>query len=239
VSAPSLDVIRWGRERARTGPWRGDRLVAHLVPMPEAPPLSAGFVRRALDVLAEQGYRQVVTSALGEGEAEGFVAAGFDVGQRLHLLVHGLDELPPMPAVPARLRRAWPFDRATVLEVDNLAFAPFWRLDDRGLDDALGATPRARFRVAVAGSRPVGYAIIGAAGRRGFVQRLAVHPNFQGRALGRALLIDGLRWLQDRSATAAVVNTQFGNDAALALYEATGFRRQPHGLAVLTIGIGS
>jgi ribosomal protein S18 acetylase RimI-like enzyme len=33
-----------------------------------------------------------------------------------------------------------------------------------------------------------------------------------------------------------VVNTQWGNDAALALYERLGFRRLPQGLAVLSTG---
>jgi ribosomal protein S18 acetylase RimI-like enzyme len=239
VSAPSLDVIRWGRERARSGPWRGDLHTAHLVPLPEAAPLSVEFVRRALTVLSGQGYRQVVTAALAEGECGGFLSAGFEVAEGLHLLVHELNDLAPVPDVVGRLRRAWPFDRPTVIELDNLAFTDFWRLDDQGLDDAIQATPRARFRVGVpvAAGRPCGYAICGFAGRRGYVQRLAVHPEHQGQGWGRALLLDGLHWLRDRAASTAVVNTQHGNEAALALYQDTGFRRQPRGLAVLSIGL--
>jgi len=239
VSAPSLDVIRWGRERARTGPWRGDQHTAHLVPLPEAAPLSADFVRRALTVLADQGYRQVVTSALAEGECAGFLSAGFAVAQGLHLLVHDLIDLPDLPAVPGRLRRAWPFDRPAVIELDNLAFSEFWRLDSQGLTDAIQATPRARFRVAVptAATQPCGYAVCGVAGRRGYVQRLAVHPEFQGQGWGRALLLEGLHWLRDRSAFTAVVNTQHGNERALHLYLAMGFQQQRSGLAVLSIGL--
>jgi ribosomal protein S18 acetylase RimI-like enzyme len=239
VSAPSLDVIRWGRERARTGPWRGDRQTAQLVPLPETAPLSAEFVRRALTVLSDRGYRHVVTAALSEGECAGFLTAGFEVAEGLHLLVHDLIDLAPWPNPPGRLRRAWPFDRPAVVELDNRAFTAFWRLDKPGLDDAIQATPRARFRVAVpAGTgRPCGYAICGFAGRRGYVQRLAVHPDFQGQGFGRALLLDGLHWLRDRGAGTAVVNTQHGNETALALYQHTGFRRQPAGLTVLSIGL--
>ena len=241
VSAPSLDVIRWGRERARTGPWRGDREVAHLVPVPDTPPLSPEFVRRCLDVLAERGYCRVVTAALAIGESTGFLAAGFEVTEQLHLLAHGLDDLPPVPPVDGRIRRAWPFDRGTVLEIDNLAFSPFWRLDDRGLDDAIDATPRSRFRVGMAATdrRPCSYAICGCAGQRGFVQRLAVHPDVQGHGFGRALLLDGLAWMRARAVSRAVVNTQQDNQAALALYEAVGFRRERHGLAVLSIGLAA
>ena len=239
MSAPSLDLIRWGRERARTGPWRGDRRIAHLVPLPESAPLSADFVRRAVTVLSGQGYQKVVTAALAEGECEGFFAAGFEIAEGLHLLVHDLDDLPPMSEIPGRLRRAWAFDRAAVVALDNLAFSEFWRLDDQGLTDAIQATPRARFRVAVptAETRPYAYAICGYAGRRGYVQRLAVHPDFQGQGWGRALLLDGLHWLRDRGARTAVVNTQHGNQTALRLYQHTGFRRQPNGLAVLSIGL--
>ena len=241
MSAPSLDVIRWGRERARTGPWRGERDVAHLVPVPDTPPLSPEFVRRCLDVLAERGYCRVVTAALAVGETNGFLAAGFEVTEELHLLAHDLDDLPPVPVVNGRIRRAWAFDRNTVLEIDNLAFTPFWRLDGHGLDDAIAATPRSRFRVGVTATdkHPCSYAICGCAGRRGFVQRLAVHPDIQGRGFGRALLLDGLVWMQGRAVRRAVVNTQQDNQSALALYEAVGFRRQRHGLAVLSIGLAA
>jgi ribosomal protein S18 acetylase RimI-like enzyme len=239
VSAPSLDLIRWGRERARTGPWRGDRRIAHLVPLPESAPLSAEFVRRAVTVLSGQGYEKVVTAALAESECEGFFAVGFELAEGLHLLVHDLVDLPVLPEVPGRLRRAWTFDRQAVLALDNLAFSEFWRLDDQGLTDAIQATPRARFRVAVpaGATRPCGYAICGYAGRRGYVQRLAVHPEFQGHGWGRALLLDGLHWLGDRGTRTAVVNTQHGNQTALSLYLHTGFRQQPNGLAVLSIGL--
>jgi ribosomal protein S18 acetylase RimI-like enzyme len=51
--------------------------------------------------------------------------------------------------------------------------------------------------------------------------------------VGRALAVDGLRWLRRRGVARAVVNTQYGNDAALALYLRIGFREEPSDLAVL------
>jgi ribosomal protein S18 acetylase RimI-like enzyme len=83
----------------------------------------------------------------------------------------------------------------------------------------------------------VGYAVTGRAGRRGFLQRLAVQPDHQRGGLGRALVLDGLRWLRRWRAERAVVNTQLENDAALALYENLGFRREPSGLSVLGAGL--
>jgi len=72
-------MIRWGGERAHGGPWRADRSVALLVPVPDGRALSAGFARRCLAVLAAQGYRRVVTSALRPEERLGFLEAGFEV----------------------------------------------------------------------------------------------------------------------------------------------------------------
>src|ERR1700730_16652064 len=48
VGVPGVDVITWGPERARAGPWRGDRQVAYLAPVANAPIPSAAFVRRCL-----------------------------------------------------------------------------------------------------------------------------------------------------------------------------------------------
>ncbi|MGH9058278.1 MAG: hypothetical protein ACRDZY_01980, partial [Acidimicrobiales bacterium] len=85
-SAASVDVLRWGRERARTSTWRGDRTVAFLAPVPDAPLPSAAFLRRCLATLAERGFTRVVTGALSPLEQTGFLAVGFDVEEHLHLL---------------------------------------------------------------------------------------------------------------------------------------------------------
>jgi ribosomal protein S18 acetylase RimI-like enzyme len=234
MSAPAVDVLRWGRERARTGPWRGEA---------DAPPPSAEFLRRCLDILASRGVVRVVTGALSPLEQVGFLAAGFDVAERLHLL--GIDLAGPPPDVPdgVRLARGRRRDRDDVLAVDRASFSPFWRFDQLGLDDALDATPMTRWRVAVPGprwqhGRPIaGYAICGRAGSRGFVQRLAVDPGAQRQGTGRRLLLDGLHWMSRKGVQRAVVNTQVGNEAALALYLAVGFTEQPNGLSVLAAGL--
>ena len=240
VCAAEIDVIRWGPERARTGPWRGNGQVAYLAPMPDAPIPSADFVKRCCDVLAARGFQRIVTGALAPGEAAGFLHAGFQIEERLHLLGNDLTSVPPPPR-QVRMRRAGRLDRSRVLEIDSLAFPPFWRLDGHGLDEAIRATPHARFRVSQgrigAADGLTGYAVTGRAGRRGFLQRLAVDPAAQRAGIGRALVLDGLRWLKRWRVERAVVNTQLENEAALALYESLGFRREPAGLSVLSVGL--
>ncbi|MEA2685229.1 MAG: hypothetical protein QOE93_424 [Actinomycetota bacterium] len=120
-----------------------------------------------------------------------------------------------------------------MLDVDAGSFSHFWRLDRGGLDEALTATPSTRFRVAALDRRVVGYAITGRAGDQGYLQRLAVAVAARRSGVGRALALDGLRWLRRRGVHRAVVNTQFGNDAALALYLHVGFRLEQSDLAVL------
>ncbi|MGI8685146.1 MAG: GNAT family N-acetyltransferase [Acidimicrobiales bacterium] len=235
MSAANIDVIRWGRERVRTGPWRGDRDVAYLTPLPDAPLPSAVFVRRCLDQLAARGFQRVITSALSPAEQAGFLGAGFEVHERLHLLEHDLRHVPR--ADLAALRRGSADDHPSVLAVDGRAFPSFWRIDETSLGEALNATPNSRFRVAALDGGVVGYAVTGRAGRRGFLQRLAVDPDEQRRGLGRALCIDALRWLRRWRVEQAVVNTQMGNEAALTLYESLGFRREAAGLSVLSAAL--
>lgn len=226
-----LRVVRWGTERLRVGPWRGNARLAYVAPMAETPPASSGVVRYCCSVLAEQGYVEVVTGALGAHEQRGFREAGFAVREELHLLSRPLADLPPVPDAP--LHRGQRRHRADVLAIDASAFPPFWRLDQAGLDEAMAATRSARFRVA-ARDRVLGYAISGRSGTRGYLQRLAVDPAVEGRGLGRALIVDGLRWMRRRGASQVVVNTQVGNERALRLYQHLGFRLEPSGLAVLT-----
>jgi ribosomal-protein-alanine N-acetyltransferase len=228
-------VIESGRERLRVGPWRGEPDTAYLNPVPGAPLPSLDFVMRCVRTLSAQGYRRVVTGALSPSEQSAFRAAGFVVTEHLHLLSHDLRSV-ALPEPPeGMLRRSGRRDRPDVLEVDRLAFDQFWRLDEAGLDEAVGATPHTRFRVATPADVVVGYAITGRSGRRGYLQRLAVHPDAQGQGLGLLLVGDALRWLRRWRAERAMVNTQLANDRALALYERVGFRRESSGLSVLAL----
>ena len=235
----TTEVLEWGRERARAGPWRGDGHVAYLAPLPYDPPPSADFLLRCLDQLCDRGYTEVITSALAGAEQRPFLAVGFLPHERLRFLGHDLAGVPFRPAAgPHHLRKAVPGDHPSVLDVDAGSFSPFWRLDAAGLDEALTATPATRFRVALGqhtgGSRRiVGYAITGRAGDQGYLQRLAVAGAARRTGVGRALALDGLRWLKRRGVQRAVVNTQFGNHAALALYLRIGFHEEPSNLAVL------
>lgn len=206
--------------------------MAVLSPAPDGPLPSPAFLQRCLQTLANDGYSSVVTAALTPPEQAPFLAAGFEEEERLRLLTHDLRHLPPAP--DASLRRAVEADYPAVLAVDAVSFSPFWQLDPWSLQDAIDATPFARFRVAIdASNQVVGYIVSGRTQRRGYVQRLAVRPDQRGRGIGSALVLDGLRWMRRRGVECAVVNTQLHNEEARRLYLRLGFREEPARLTVL------
>ena len=183
-----------------------------------------------------EGYRGLVTTALTPVEQVPFVAHGFTVLDRLHLLSRPVDDGPiaPLAAPPglpvARARRR---ERDDVLALDHRAFTPGWRLGARGLRDALRATPMRQFRVIRLDRTVAGYAITGFDGRHGYLQRLAARPDLHRRGVGTALVADALRYAWRLGATRAYVNTQVENTAAFELYRRCRFEPVAGGLAVL------
>ena len=180
-------TLRFGDTWARLGPWRGGDHIAHLVVAPDAP-LSEAAILDCIARAKAAGYDEVLTSAVGPAEGEPFVEARFTVRERLHLLTQTMAREPAPPDRP--VTRATRRDRPNVLALDDLAFAPFWRLGALGLRDALDATPVRRFRATRSDGEPAltGYAITGRAGDQGYLQRIAVHPGMRRRGLGQTLV---------------------------------------------------
>jgi ribosomal protein S18 acetylase RimI-like enzyme len=236
-----VEMLAWRGESARlehhgVGP---DGLPMSVIHPTDGRPLSAGFIRYCLERLAPIGG-SVTSPALGFDEVDGFVGAGFRTRADLHLLVHDLSPVPARPTnVDVITRKGAAPDLDAVLAVDRAAFAPIWYFDEIGILGAFNATPSVRYRVALDGHGSiVAYAITGRAGRRGYLQRLAVSPEHQGRGIARLLIADGLSWCRRWRVQRVAVNTQHGNIRALDLYRRLGFVDVPAGLRVMEHRLG-
>jgi ribosomal-protein-alanine N-acetyltransferase len=222
-------VVRADGRSLRISRWPGGHHVAQVGPVPGEAPPSPELLAAAVDDLAALGFDEVMTTALHPSEHRPFVDAGFAERDRLVLLRRGTTDLAPPPPVALRTarRREWQL----LAEVDQRAFPPGWGLDASGIGEAFAATPFSRVRAA--GTPAHGYAVAGRSSARGYLQRLAVEPSASGRGVGRALVLDALRWLAAKGATDCLVNTQETNHRALDLYLRLGFNELPERLMIL------
>jgi ribosomal protein S18 acetylase RimI-like enzyme len=201
------------------------------------------------NLTTRDAVRAIRTGALFAEAAGRFADAGFSVVDTLMLLRADLDD----PRVArARLRRhatvrLRPRQHDAAARVDRAAFGPQWSNGPADLAEIRRATGshRARARRAVMSTagglfrRPllVAFAITGAAGGQGYLQRLAVLPEHQRQGHGRTLTVDSLTWMRRRRLGHAVVNTGVDNEPARALYESLGFRALSDRLVVMQLDV--
>jgi len=196
---------------------------------------SSTAIRVWLSEMKARGFVAVRTGAVTDAGADLLGRQGFEVLQTLCLLDLSLVQWRPDASVETHTRRLRGRDRDTAAAVDLAALTPAWAIDRQGIDETCEATPAFRARAVDAPDGALaGFAITGRAGHTGYLQRLAVHPAWQGRRVGLRLTLDSLRWMKRRHLTRAVVNTHSDNDVALALYAKVGFHRMPQGLSVLS-----
>src|SRR3954451_12619580 len=86
MTTVAAEVLQWGWERARTGPWRGDGQVALLAPLPPGGPPTVQFLQGCLESLTPRCFTVVVTSALTVAEQGAHVTLGFAQNERLDTL---------------------------------------------------------------------------------------------------------------------------------------------------------
>lgn len=189
------------------------------------------LMQRALDACHARGIPAAISQALRPADYAPFTSAGGTLMQELHLLSLHQPQHPTRRSGRVDIRRHRP--NAPIAAVDYRAFGGFWHFDTVAINDALTATATSRLRSVLVDNVPVGYIVVGYNGSRGFVQRLAIDPDHEGRGYGGALLRDGLAWLHRRGATTIAINTQTDNTRARALYERHGFILQPERLGVI------
>ena len=132
--------------------------------------------------------------------------------------------------------RAWHL--STCASIDRAAFGLLWGNSPASLRDIQRATPSYHARVARSGRSIGGFAISGAAGDTGYLQRLAVSPTHRRRGLARLLTLDSLDWMRRRGLGQAMVNTGVDNEPALALYRSLDFTALTEELTIAELRLG-
>jgi len=88
-----------------------------------------------------------------------------------------------------------------------------WELNDE----------KSHFLVAILNGHVVGYCGFWLIAGEAHIANIAVHPNLRRRGIGRALLMNALRWACQRGAKFATLEVRRSNTAAQRLYESFGF----------------
>ena len=198
------------------------------------------LVEATLASLRTAGERELILHGPDRDAAAGFIAAlGFRRRSSMWLFELAPDRVVPPPAFPPGVvTRTWRDDDLTrFVAVANASFADhptplrFTEERIRHVHTLPDFDPGGILLVFAAGDpdHAIGWAkaghdpVEGTAERRGSVSFIGVVPAWRGRGLGRELV----RWTiaRGRSAGAGVIalNVEAENDAALALYRATGF----------------
>ena len=120
-----------------------------------------------------------------------------------------------------------------ILRIDRAAFGQEWMMDRLTFREALRATRRSRIFVSLVDGEISGFLIAGITDSYGFIQRLAVHPDFQHRGEASSLVQNSLAWIQSSGCRSTVVNTEVSNAAALSIYERNGFVALDYNLSVM------
>jgi ribosomal protein S18 acetylase RimI-like enzyme len=236
VSAPI--VLRAGWRAVKVVPPASNARPATLCLLPNREAPDADLLAQALQACRDLGIRHAITQALRTPEHPPLLALGGTLIQQLHLL--SLQDPPASRRwsgiTGPGVQRHAP-DQA-IANLDHAAFGGFWHFDTVALDDAMSATQEKRLRSVVVDNQPLGYLICGCTETRGFIQRIAVHPEHEGKGYATALLTDAVGWLGRRGAQSVTINTQIDNVRARTLYERNDFVLQPERLGVIGFSTG-
>lgn len=219
--------------------WPNDPTVAHLVFVDHHHVPSVTTIEDAVEHARRRGARSIRTSALFPRAAEIVLGLDFVAIDRLALLRRELVEIDDLPtATSMSTRPMLPWQHRAIAHVDQAAFGPLWGNDAVGIREIRTATPEHRARIVRRGRAVAGFAISGAAGDNGYLQRLAVLPTARRGGLASSLVVDALGWMYDRGLRSVLVNTGCSNTAALGLYRGLGFEVLDEELVIAERQIG-
>lgn len=148
---------------------------------------------------------------------------GFTVHQRVVMLQRDL-ALPPPALAQVPDLHIRPMDITDLQAVENIDAQAFEELWHNSAGDIYRSWRQAAYAsVAVVNQQVIGFQFSTLGAFNAHLARLAVHPQWQHRGIGRALLADAIAHFTRQRVPQMTVNTQHNNLASLALYQQAGF----------------
>ena len=227
---PGRLSMRRGWARAEARPWNDEEPQASLRLLRGGSSFLEACVTRLLGLEVEG----VISPPLPLSAQRSWQQAGFQQYIDLALMRKSLDQT---ESSPNHLVVEKPdTDIADLLAIDTAAFPPFWRFNRGALEEAISATSRSTTLMILGSSgAPIAYAIVGFGSAIAYLQRVAVHPDWQGHGMGRSLIRVVSRKARSSGARVLLLNTQLDNDSAMILYEDEGFVTLPEPLTLLRV----
>lgn len=228
---PGRLTFRRGWSRADARPWNAATNGASLRLLRGG----ASFLAACTERLLELGTDQVISPPLPVSARTAWKAASYLPFIDLALLRLSLDQQPKAPSHLVVASDDTPLEE--LLAIDAAAFDEFWTFDEFGMTEAIDATGRSSILIIRDGDgRAAGFAIVGYGSAISYLQRVAVHPEWQGQGMGRSLIRVAARHARSAGAQVMLLNTQYDNRHAMRLYETEGFVLLPEALALLRRG---
>jgi len=130
--------------------------------------------------------------------------------------------IPTRGSHQVHVRPAHPGDFPALVALDEAAFDPLWCNAFQTFAHALENLPY--FVVAELAGQTVGYLFSSLRGDRGHLNRVAVHPDYQGHGIGARLLAEAIEFFRAEKVRVVTLNTQKDNAVSQRLYCHFGFR---------------
>lgn len=225
---PGRVTFRRGWSRAEARPWNATTTSANLR-------LVRGggtFLAACTESLLQLGTDSVISPPLPLAARSAWNDAGYVPFIELALMRLALDTQPKAPHHLVVAGDDLGLDG--LLRIDAAAFDEFWRFDEYGMSEAIDATGRSSILIIRDGDGvAIGFAVVGYGSAISYLQRVAVHPRWQGQGMGRSLIRVAARRARAAGAQVMLLNTQYDNRGAISLYETEGFVRLPEPLALM------
>jgi ribosomal protein S18 acetylase RimI-like enzyme len=169
---------------------------------------------------------QIISYGSERWLAQALKSAGFAIADRIQFYeLASLSQLTASMtdgAYVAHLQAAGHEHLEPLAQLDSESFPPLWHF---GYQDMLELLIRCRVQVAIWNDTLIGYSAVSTNSEsEAQLARIAVHPQAQGRGIGRQLLMDSIQYAVSNGFDALILNTQTDNSRSQNLYQAFGFR---------------